>query len=515
MPLANLSPWPPTWLTPVPQKAIDAGEGDLVIEFAESFGIITKDSVAGATGEQLVLRDWQKHLIENIFAHENGGLRHRINLVGMPRKNGKSAIGSVLALYSLILGPRGGEVYSVAAEKQQARIVFADARKMIEASEELSAITKLYRDAIEMPSFGSVYRVLSAEAYSKEGLNPHFVLFDELHAQPSRELFDVMSLAMGSRGSLATLVAITTAGVKADSTGHDSIAYSLYQYGKQIANKEIDDPTFFMSWWEAPADADHREYDTWLQANPGLRDVGLAPIVDVADFESAVKRTPEAEFRIKRCNQWVSSQMSWLPNGTWETLGTDIELNLDDEIILGFDGSYSGDATVIVGCTIPKDDSEKAKIFLVKAWEKNFGVDNDLWRVDIAEVEQTIVEFCAKYRNVKEIACDPYRWQRSMQVLEEEYGLPIVEFPNTPSRMIPACAKFYDAVLEERLEHENDGTLSRHFDNAIIKLTPAGPYIKKDAKNSPRKIDGAIATIMAYDRATVGRLEEVVPQFFI
>lgn len=510
--MKRIDPWPPRWLTPVPDSAIAAGEGDVVVEFAEHFGIITKDSIAGLSGEPLQLREWQKNLIRHIFAHENGGLRHRINLVGVPRKNGKSALGSILALYSLILGPKGGEVYSVAAEKQQARIVFADAKKMIEASEELSSITKLYRDAVEMPAFGSVYRVLSAEAFSKEGLNPHFVMFDELHAQPTRELFDVMSLAMGSRGNLATLVAITTAGVKADSTGSDSIAYTLYQYGQKIARGEVDDPTFFMSWWEAQQDSDHRDVQTWVDANPGLNDIPA--LVDLSDFESAVKRTPEAEFRIKRCNQWVSSQAAWLPGGSWDSCSTKFELNEDDEYVLGFDGSYSGDATAIVGVTIPKDDDEKPKVFLVKAWEKDVTIHDDDWRVDIADVEQTILEFSTKYR-VKEIVCDPYRWARSIQILGNDYDLPMVEYPNTPSRMIPACAKFYDAVVEKRLEQNGDPVLTRHLDNAILKISPAGPYVKKDAKNSPRKIDAGIAAIMAYDRATQGRLEEVVPQFFV
>ena len=242
--------WPPRWLTPVAQENIDAGQGHLVIDFAEKYGIITKDSVAGTSGSPLVLREWQKELVRNVFAHEDGGLKHRTSLIGMPRKSGKSALGSVLALYSLVVGPDGGEVYSVAAEKEQARIVFKDAKRTIEASPILSEMCNLYRDAIEIPDTGSVYRALSAEAYSKEGLNPHFVMFDELHAQPNRELFDVMSLAMGSRGRLASLLAITTAGVKMDSTGRDSIAYSLYQYGQKVSTKELDDSSYFMAWWE-------------------------------------------------------------------------------------------------------------------------------------------------------------------------------------------------------------------------------------------------------------------------
>jgi phage terminase large subunit-like protein len=141
--------------------------------------------------------------------------------------------------------------------------------------------------------------VLSAEAYSKEGLNPTFVLFDELHAQPNRALWDVMNLAQASRGRMATTVAITTAGSMRDQTGGDSIAYTLYQYGKGVALGEIDDPTFFMAWWEA--EGDYRDPEVWQKANPGYGDLS-----DPADFESSVRRTTESEFKTKRLNVWTS-----------------------------------------------------------------------------------------------------------------------------------------------------------------------------------------------------------------
>jgi phage terminase large subunit-like protein len=500
--------WPPRWLTPVPDEAIALGrEQEPVVNFIDQFGIITKDSVAGKAGEKFVLRPWQENILDRIFAWDDDGLRHRINLIGMPRKSGKSALGSAVGLYALILGPAGGEVYSVAAEKQQARIVFADAKRMVEASPQLSAITTLYRDAIEFKGLGSVYRVLSAEAYSKEGLNPHFVLFDELHAQPNRELFDVMSLSMGARGKESTMVAITTAGVKTDSRGQDSIAYTLYQYGQKQIRGEIDDPSFFMAWYEA--DGDHRVEETWREANPGFGDLS-----DPADFVSAVRRTPEAEFRTKRCNQWVSSQLSWLPTGAWDSCAEEFHVKPDDEIVLGFDGSFSGDATVIVGATVPQVEGEKVKVFLVKAWEKDETEHDPGWRVDIQEVEQTIIKFCQEHPKVREIACDPFRWQRSMQVLEDA-GLPIVEWPSTSARrMVPACAKFYDAVVEQTLVHDGDPTLARHLDNAVVKVDNIGPRIVKEKRASPRRIDAAVAAVLAVDRATVGRIEEVVPQFF-
>ena len=489
--------WPPQWLTPVPPDALANGEGNLVIDFAEAFGIVTKDSIAGKAGTPLVLRDWQKDLIKHVFATDGTGYRNRISLIGQPRKNGKSALGSLFGVYSLVLGARGAEVYSVAAEKEQARIVFQDAKRMIEASPELSEMTKLYRDAIELPSTGSVYRVLSAEAYSKEGLNPSATIFDELHAQPTRELFDVMSLAMGARGNLATLIAITTAGVKTDSTGQDSICYSLYNYGKKCATGEVVDPSFFMAWWEAPPESDHREPETWKLANPGYGDICAAD-----DFESAVRRTPEPEFRTKRCNQWVSSATGWLPTGSWEACAGEVDLT-DKDYIIGFDGSFSGDSTVLVGATV----EEQPQVFMIKAWEKDTQIHDDQWRVDILEVENTIRDYVKANPRIKEIACDPYRWSRTMEILQDE-GYPIVEYPSTNARrMVPACARFADAVLDGNMIHDGDPLLARHLSNSVVKVDNLGPRIVKENRNSNRRIDAAVAAVIAFDRATVSRIE--------
>jgi phage terminase large subunit-like protein len=503
--------WPPTWLTPVPQDAIDRGDGEYAIDFTEAFGSIGKDGIAGRAGQALTLRPWQKELIRHVYARDDdGGLRFRTALIGMPRKNGKSALSSAaFGLYSLIAeGIEGGEVYSVAAEKEQARIVFGEAKRMVETSE-LAELCTLYRDAIHVKSTNSVYRVVSAEAYSKEGLNPTRIIFDEAHAHKDRTLFDVFQLAMGNRGKLGQLIAITTAGQKQDMTGQDSIAYSLYQYGKRVATGEIDDPSFFMSWWEASPEADHRLVETWRIANPGFDD-----LVSSDDFESAVRRTPEPEFRTKRLNQWVSSLNAWLPTGKWEQLDADLELDPEQPVIVGFDGSFNGDCTALTYCTIPKDD-ELPHVGLIRVWEKQ-PEDSDDWRVSTSEVEDEIIQFCQKY-NVKEIACDPFRWQRTMEAMQD-LGLPIVEYPSSsPSRMVPACSKFYTAVTEGNITHDGNPTLSRHLTNAVIKIDRLGPRIVKEHRGSPRKIDAAVAAVIAFDRATVGRVEaeQLTPQFFI
>lgn len=505
------SSWPPRWLTPVSNEAIARGDGEYAIEFAEAFGSIGKDGIAGKAGQPLALRSWQRELVRAVYARDaDGGLQFRTALIGMPRKNGKSALSSAaFGLYSLIAeGIEGGEVYSVAAEKEQARIVFGEAKRMVETSE-LSELCTLYRDAIYVNSTKSVYRVVSAESYSKEGLNPTRIIFDEAHAHKDRTLFDVFSLAMGNRGKLGQLIAITTAGQKTDITGQDSIAYNLYQYGKRVSTGEVDDPTFFMAWWEADPEADHRLETTWRAANPGFDD-----LVAMDDFASAVLRTPEPEFRTKRLNQWVSSLNAWLPTGKWEQLNQDIELDPEQPVILGFDGSFNGDCTALAYCTIPKDD-ELPHVGLIRVWEKQ-PEDTDDWRVSTSEVEDEIIQFCQKY-NVKEIACDPFRWQRTMEAMQD-LGLPVVEYnSSSPSRMVPSCSKLYQAVTEAQLTHDGNPTLARHLTNAVIKTDRLGPRIVKEHRGSPRKIDAAVAAIIAFDRATVGRVEaeELTPQFFI
>jgi len=491
-----------------PTKLEFGSRGADAVDFINTFVTLTKDSVAGNTGEPIRLRSWQEQLLhETLELDEQGLFKKRTALWGKARKNGKSALVTGLGLWFLFNGDDGGEVYSCAAEKEQARITFGDARKIIEREPELAAMCNIYRDVIEVPTTGSIWRVLSAEAYSKEGLNPSAVIMDEAHALPNRELWDVMQLAQASRKQ-PMMLATTTCGVKTDSNGQDSIAYQLYQYGKKVASGEIDDPTFYMAWWQADEKDDHKLESTWIKANPGYGDLNSK-----ADFESMVKRTPEAEFRTKRCNQWVSSQNAWLPAGLWSKLRVAVTVDDFADVVLGVDGSFNGDTTAIVAVTVPKSKDDKPHVWLVKAWEKQPN-DPDDWRVDTLDVERTIIDFAQKHPNTKEIAFDPFRWQRTMQALQD-LGLPIVEWPSTsPSRMVKACAKVYDSVTEATLTHDGSPLLARHIDNCKLKIDNLGPRIVKESRASSRRIDAAVAFVIAYDRATSKLETMALPEFF-
>jgi phage terminase large subunit-like protein len=490
----KIQSWPPRWITPVAIADRKRGDGPLYAEFAEAVCRVTKDSVAAPAGELLHLRDWQKELLNHALARRpDGRMKHRVALIGMARKNGKSALAASMGLSALTLGGNGSEIYSCAADRDQARIVFGTAKRMVELDPELSSMFTLYRDVIEYKDKGSVYRALSAEAYTKEGLNPSpIVIFDEVHAQPNRELWDVMSLAGGARSD-SLLLGITTAGVKTQANGQDSLAYSLYQYGQKLVKGELVDPSFFFAWWEPKnPEADHRDKQLWIESNPGFAD-----IVDAEDFESAVLRTPEAEFRTKRTNCFVSTATAWLPTGSWEALiDTERTPEPGEEVILAFDGAFSNDSTALVAWLLGGD---KPHLMVVGIWERPDDAEQG-WHVPVAEVEQTIID---TFRNsnfqTREIVFDPARWQRTFMVLDEQ-GMPVVSYPNSAERMVPATQKFYEAVVNQSFTHDGDERMARHITNCVTKQSSRGVMVAK--ASSKRKVDAAVAAIFGYDRAT-------------
>ena len=411
---------------------------------------------------------------------------------GMGRKNGKTGGVSPLALGGLMLEGQGAEVYSCAADRAQARLVFGAVRRTVELSPELSERLRLYRDVIEDPVTGSVYRALSSEAFTKEGLSPTLVIADELHAWPNRDLYDVMALAMGARRDPLMLI-ITTAGVRTDTTGRDSIAYTLYQYGRRVAAAEVEDPSFFMAWWEAEAGCDLQDERAWEDANPGLDD-----ILDRDELAGQMRKAlaggmSESEARIKRLNQWVNMATAWLPAGVFESRRAERVVSPKEPVVLGFDGSFNHDCTVLVLCTLD------GHVDVLECWERD-PADQD-WQVDVAAVDAAVLRACRDH-NVLEIAADPFRWAREIQGWAAA-GLPATEYPTTSvSRMVPACAKFYDAVIDGRLSHSGDPRLVRHVGNATVKVDRLGPRIVKEHRGSPRSIDLAVAAVAAYDRAT-------------
>lgn len=466
--------WKPTYYIPRINKLTD---GDLVGAFGEEWLITSKGVRAG---EPLVFTDWQQWLLGALLERrDDNRLRFRRAYIGLPRKQGKSLMGSTIALYGLFAGEAGAEVYSAAGDRQQARIVFNEAKQQVQSSEMLSAECNVYRDAIEVPRFGAVYRVLSSDGKLQQGLNPSMVVFDELHVQRNDDLWDALTLGSGARVDPIT-IGITTAGFDLD-----SLAGKLYNYGKSVASGEVKDDAFGFYWWEAKPDCKIDDRREWNRANPNLT-LGL---IDEEDMEVSARQTSEMAFRRYRLNQWVRSQESWLPVGTWERCAGTVTIDKERESWVGIDMALKHDS---IGIVLAQPQEDGTVHLLPKIWHP------DLDGIDIASIEAYLRELHLNY-NVQEFAYDPAFFQRSAEILMDD-GLPMLEFPQSPQRMVPACGVTYDYIVSNRVVHDGSPMFTDQVLSAAQRMTDGGWRLSKN--KSRRKIDACIAMCIAVDRAT-------------
>lgn len=409
--------------------------------------------------------------------------RYRTAYIGVPRKNGKSTLGAALALYGLLMDDEpGAEVLSVAGDRAQASLVFHEARAMVEADPFLSERIRTFRYHLEVPETHSVYRVLSSDSKRQQGLNPHWVVFDEVHVQPNEDLWSAMTLGAGTRRQ-PMVMGITTAGFD-----RDTLAWRLYEYGRRIQSGLVDDPTFFFRWWE-PADANCAPGDreAWHEANPALG-LTLKPEALEADLLS----TPESAFRRYHLNQWTSTYAAWLPHGAWDGIADrDRAFDPAEPFVAFLDGSWANDSTGIVACTI-----DRPHLSVLGHWEPG----HELGHVDMAAIERRVREVMAM-PGCRVLSFDPARFQDFFARLESE-GLRVVDWPtNSLARMVPACQDFYTSVMEGSVTHDGDPRLAAHIGHAVLKEDHRGPRIVKEAKSSKRKIDLAVCAVGALSEA--------------
>lgn len=425
---------------------------------------------------------WQDWLLGRIFERRaDGRRRHRRALVGLGRKNGKSLLGSATALHGLTESTDAAEVYACAGDRNQARVVFNEAKWQVLNSPTLSSIIKPYRDVLEVPSTGSIFRVLSADAKLQQGLNPSLVIFDEVHIQPNDDLWDAMTQGSGARIDPLVL-AITTAGYDLE-----SLLGRLYRYGKAVADGEVDDPSFGMWWWE-PHDpsAPHTDLTAWRQANPNL----VAGLLDLEDLESASKpgASSESSFRRFRLNQWVRAEESWLPTGAWEACEGDADLDPDLPVWVGIDMALKHDSVAVV---VVQPTTDGKFIAQARIWYPRGST------IDIASVEAHLRQLHLTL-DVREFAYDPAYFQRSAEALADD-GLPMLEFPQSAARMVPACQTAYSLICSGAVVHPGVSTFTDQILSAAVRQTDDGWRLSKG--KSKRKIDAAIALAIALHRA--------------
>jgi phage terminase large subunit-like protein len=453
---------------PLDLRRLPKGRGARCIAFCERYLTVPKGTGAK---HRLRLRGWQQSIVRGVLEPHV-----RQALVAIPAGNGKSTLAAAIGLYGLLGdGVEGAQVLVVASDERQARIIFRTAKRMVELDRDLSARVQVFADHLLEPRTDSIFMALPADAGSLQGWDPSMALVDELHVVTD-DTFEAMAARAGKRDR-SLLLAISTP----PKAGDDGVMRRLVDHGR-----EGGDPSFYFTEFSAPAGCAVDDEDAWSIANPALDDF----LHRDALRATLPPKMRENAFRRYRLGQWVGVDAAWLPDGAWAAC-TDATRSIPDgaEVVLSFDGSFNGDTTVLTVASV----DQRPHVDLVELWEAA-GT-----QVPIVDVEQAVRAACRRWR-VLEIAADPFRWARSLQLLDGE-GLPVLEYPQSPGRMTPATARFYEAVVNQQLTHSGDSRLARHIGNAVLREDARGARLAKERKDSPRRIDAAVAAVMAHDRA--------------
>ncbi len=494
----------------------DKDAADYAVSFIECL-CHTKGTWAGKPFD---LIDWQEQIVLDVFGilKPNGYRQFNTAYVEIPKKQGKSELAAAVALLLTCgYGEERAEVYGCAADRQQASIVFDVAVDMIRMCPALSRRTKILtaQKRIVYQPTNSFYQVLSAEAYTKHGLNIHGVVFDELHAQPNRKLFDVMTKGSGDARMQPLYFLITTAG-----TDTGSICYETHQKAVDIMEGRKVDPTFYPVIYGAGMDEDWTDPKVWKKANPSL---GITVGIDkVRTACESAKQNPgeENSFRQLRLNQWVKQSVRWMPMQKWDACAFPVdEDELEGRVCYGgLDLSQTTDITAFVLVFPPRDEDDKY-VILPYFWipEENVSlrvnrdhVPYDVWErqgvlqttegnvVHYAYIEKFIERLGERF-NIREIAFDRWGAVQMVQNLEG-MGFTVVPFGQGFKDMSPPTKELMKLVLEQKIAHGGHPVLRWMVDNIFIRTDPAG-NIKMDKEKSTEKIDGAVAMVMALDRA--------------
>jgi len=470
---------------PGPKAAITAAPLDLtglpprgwkrVDAFAREYLKVPKGTGAG---KPFRLRPWQLDIVKATFPQ--GGRRPRQGLVSMPRGNGKTGLAAVLALYGLLADEQeGAQVLTVASDERQARHVFNACRRMVELDERLSERVQVFQDRLYVPHTDSTLAPLPAEPAALQGWDPTLVIVDELHVV-GEATWEAMALAAGKRETSLALAISTPA---ADIEG---VMWRLVQYGRE----HPDDKNFVLVEHAAPDGCALDDEQAWKLANPALGD-----FLHLDALRATLKTTREPAFRRYRLGQWVGQVDRWLPWGAWaDAASPDRQVQWRESVVLAFDGSASGDSTALVGCSLD------GHLFVVGLWEHP--ADDPRWRVPREEVDAAVDAAFRRYQ-VLELACDPWGWRSEIEAWAKRHGQRKVIEWNTGAaqRMAPATDRLYQAVSAGTVSHDGSERLAVHVGNCVAKATPLGDLVSKDKKGSPRKIDAAVAAIVAFDRA--------------
>lgn len=506
----------------LPTSHYDKAKADRAVKFIENL-CHTKGKWAG---KRFWLLPWQEQLIRDIFGivKPDGYRQFRTAFVEICKKVGKSELAAAVALYLLYADNEpSAEVYGAAADRQQASIVFDVARQMVEMSPALLKRSKLMTATKRIVNYGNsgYYQVLSAEVGGKHGFSVSGLVFDEIHTQPNRQLYDVLTKGSSDARQNPLHFIITTAG-----TDRHSIAYELHTKAVDILEGRRVDPTFYPVVYGLKDDEDWEDEANWYKVNPSLG--YTVDIERLRDAYREAKQNPadEVTFKWLRLNMWVSRTVAWIPDAIFMKGNEEINLaSLEGrDCYGGLDLSSTGDITALVLMFPPRDEDEKY-ILLPFFWVpeetipqrvKAASIPYDIWErqgyllstegnvIHYDFIEKFINDLAEKY-HICEIAVDRWNATQMIQNLEGD-GFTMVPFGQGFASMSGPTKDFYRLLMEGQIIHGGHPVLRWMAGNVVVDTDPAG-NIKVTKAKSKEKIDGIVAAIMALDRCIRNQTE--------
>ena len=470
-------------------------------------------------GQPFRLLPWQKDVISQVYGtvKPNGLRQYRYAYLEIPKKNGKTELIASLAIDHCLNDAPSGQIYCCAADREQASLVFNAAVQKIQQDRCLSRIFKIVESKKQFfnTETKTFVKVLSAEAYSKHGLNPTVVIFDELHALQKRDLWDVMTFGTGAAREEQLVWVITTAG---DDPDHKSIGWEQHDYASKVRDGEIEDPTWFVRIYGAPEDADIFDEAVWFAANPSL---GTTISLDNVRAEAlAAKNSESAErlFRWLRLNQWVSlKRVGWLPITLWDKTQADFDRESlrGRPCYLGLDLSSTTDLTAIAALFPPRDGETLWRFFIeafipelnMKEREARDHVPFRQWvdhgfvratpgdSIDYGSIAARLGMMVREF-DVKHICADPWRVEALEAHMDEAVSDKVVRIPQTIEGMSPAMKEIERMMRGGEIVHGANPCGRWAFGNVIVSMD-GNENLKPNKARSLERIDPIVALINA------------------
>ncbi|CYV14726.1 terminase large subunit [Streptococcus suis] len=507
----------------LPSSHYDKAKADRAVTFINNLSH-TKGKWAG---KRFDLLPWQEQIVRDLFGivKEDGNRQFLTAYIEIPKKNGKSELAAAIALYLLYAdNEASAEVYGAACDRNQASIVFDVAKQMVQMSRPLEKRSKIMGATKRIVNYSNAgfYQVLSAETGTKHGLNVSGLVFDEIHAQPNRHLYDVLTKGSGDAREQPLFFIITTAG-----TDRNSICYELHTKALDILNGRKKDTSFYPVVYGLSDEDDWNDEANWRRANPSLgHTIGIDRVREA--YQQALDNPAEENvFKQLRLNMWTSSSVAWIPEHVYAKGNHPIQYDSlkGRSCYAGLDLSSTSDIAAFVLVFPPRFEEENYIVLpyfwlpedtlelrcrrdhvLYDVWERQGYIKTTEGNVVHYGFIEKFIEDLSEIYHIKEIAYD--RWNATQMVQNlEGMGLTMVPFGQGYKDMSPPSKELYKLMMEGKIQHGGHPVLKWMGQNVVMRQDPAG-NIKPDKEKSVEKIDGIVALIMGLDRCIRHQIDE-------